>query len=86
MCAGPEFGTAGPERLRKAARGRRPGSAPTCCRGARLSSETSAPFDGPRSGKTAVKVINHYGDEVLKVYHVRELLKGKRPAPSIGSR
>jgi adenine-specific DNA-methyltransferase len=28
----------------------------------------SRPFDKPGSGKIAVKVINHYGDEVLKVY------------------
>jgi len=28
----------------------------------------SRPFDSPESGKIAVKVINHYGDEVLKVY------------------
>jgi adenine-specific DNA-methyltransferase len=26
------------------------------------------PFDKPDSGKIAVKVINHYGDEVLKVF------------------
>ncbi|MCC3476081.1 MAG: site-specific DNA-methyltransferase [Microcoleus sp. PH2017_15_JOR_U_A] len=36
-------------------------------------STTSRPFDSPKgkngkSGKIAVKVINHYGDEVLKVY------------------
>ena len=30
----------------------------------------SQPFDAPTSGKIAVKVINHYGDEVLKVYAV----------------
>ena len=30
----------------------------------------SLPFVGPTSGKIAVKVINHYGDEVLKVYEV----------------
>jgi len=30
----------------------------------------SIPFDVPHSGKIAVKVINHYGDEVLKVYEV----------------
>lgn len=29
------------------------------------------PFDIPKSGKIAVKVINHYGDEVLKVYDLR---------------
>ncbi len=35
---------------------------------ATLYSATSRPFAKPRSGKIAVKVINHYGDEVLKVY------------------
>lgn len=25
-------------------------------------------FDSPKTGKIAIKVINHYGDEVLKVY------------------
>jgi adenine-specific DNA-methyltransferase len=30
----------------------------------------SRPFDKPESGKIAVKVINHYGDEVLKVFEV----------------
>ncbi len=30
----------------------------------------SQPFRVPLSGKIAVKVINHYGDEVLKVYEV----------------
>jgi len=34
----------------------------------RLYSTRSRPFDKPASGKIAVKVINHYGDEVLKVY------------------
>jgi adenine-specific DNA-methyltransferase len=29
---------------------------------------TSRPFERPSSGKLAVKIINHYGDEVLKVY------------------
>ena len=28
----------------------------------------SYPFPPPETGKIAVKVINHYGDEVLKVY------------------
>lgn len=32
-----------------------------------LYSTTSRPFDRPETGKIAVKVINHYGDEVLKV-------------------
>lgn len=35
-----------------------------------LYSTVSRPFEVPRSGKIAVKVINHYGDEVLKVYSV----------------
>ncbi|HMS56163.1 MAG TPA: hypothetical protein PKA27_12250 [Fimbriimonadaceae bacterium] len=30
----------------------------------------SRPFPRPESGKIAIKVINHYGDEVLKVYEV----------------
>jgi hypothetical protein len=30
----------------------------------------SMPFPAPSTGKIAVKVINHYGDEVLKVYTV----------------
>jgi len=33
-----------------------------------LYSTVSRPFDRPKTGKIAVKVINHYGDEVLKVY------------------
>jgi len=37
---------------------------------ASLYSTVSRPFDPPASGKIAVKVINHYGDEVLKVYEV----------------
>jgi adenine-specific DNA-methyltransferase len=36
----------------------------------KLYSVMSQPFDPPKSGKIAVKVINHYGDEVLKVYKV----------------
>ncbi|HIJ54046.1 MAG TPA: site-specific DNA-methyltransferase [Planctomycetes bacterium] len=35
-----------------------------------LYSTKSRPFDQPETGKIAVKVINHYGDEVLKVYEV----------------
>jgi adenine-specific DNA-methyltransferase len=35
-----------------------------------LYSTTSRPFPKPDTGKIAVKVINHYGDEVLKVYVV----------------
>ena len=37
---------------------------------ATLYSTKSYPFEPPSSGKIAVKVINHYGDEVLKVYKV----------------
>ena len=36
-----------------------------------LYSTTSRPFDPPRTGKIAIKVINHYGDEVLKVYEAK---------------
>jgi len=35
-----------------------------------LYSTVSRPFDKPESGKIAVKVINHYGDEVLKVFDI----------------
>ena len=37
---------------------------------ASLYATRSRPFPVPTSGKIAVKVINHYGDEVLKVYDV----------------
>ena len=33
-------------------------------------STVSRPFAAPKAGKTAVKVINHCGDEVLKVFGV----------------
>ena len=33
-----------------------------------LHSDTSRPFDRPASGRIAVKVINHLGDEVMKVF------------------
>ena len=35
-----------------------------------LYSTTSRPFDTPETGKIAARVINHYGDEVLKVLEV----------------
>ena len=35
-----------------------------------LYSTVSRPFDKPETGKIAVKVINHYGDEVLKVFEI----------------
>jgi adenine-specific DNA-methyltransferase len=36
-----------------------------------LHSDTSRPFAKPKSGRIAVKVINHLGDEVMKVFKVR---------------
>ena len=35
-----------------------------------LNSDTSVPFEKPSTGRIAVKVINHLGDEVMKVYRV----------------
>ncbi|HKQ58295.1 MAG TPA: site-specific DNA-methyltransferase [Candidatus Eisenbacteria bacterium] len=40
-----------------------------------LYSTKSRPFEQPKSGKVAIKVINHYGDEVLKVV---ELVSGRK--------
>lgn len=37
---------------------------------ATLNSDTSRPFDKPKSGRIAVKVINHLGDEVMKVFKI----------------
>ena len=37
---------------------------------ATLNSNTSRPFPRPESGRIAVKVINHLGDEVMKVYRL----------------
>jgi len=42
----------------------------------KLYSASSLPFDPPKTGKIAVKVINHFGDEVLKVYAVPGRKKG----------
>jgi adenine-specific DNA-methyltransferase len=53
------------ERLRKALRAEINESA-----WATLYTTKSRPFDKPTTGKIAVKVINHFGDEVLKVYEV----------------
>ena len=36
-----------------------------------LNNDTSRPFDKPSSGRIAVKVINHLGDEVMKVYKIQ---------------
>jgi len=38
---------------------------------ASLYSTRSRPFDPPSTGKIAIKVINHYGDEVLKVFEIK---------------
>jgi hypothetical protein len=48
---------------------------------ATLYSTVSRPFDPPKTGKIAIKVINHYGDEVLKVYEVKEstVMRCKQP-------
>jgi adenine-specific DNA-methyltransferase len=35
-----------------------------------LHSDTSRPVERPRSGRIAVKVLNHLGDEVMKVFKV----------------
>jgi adenine-specific DNA-methyltransferase len=32
--------------------------------------DVSRPFERPATGKIAVKVINHFGDEVMKVFRV----------------
>jgi adenine-specific DNA-methyltransferase len=37
---------------------------------ATLNSDVSRPFDKPASGRIAIKVINHLGDEVMKVFRV----------------
>jgi adenine-specific DNA-methyltransferase len=42
---------------------------------ASLYRSVSRPFPAPSSGRIAVKVINHYGDEVMKVYPVAKATK-----------
>jgi adenine-specific DNA-methyltransferase len=37
----------------------------------RLRNSVSRPFAKPKSGRIVVKVINHLGDEVMKVFSVR---------------
>ncbi len=39
---------------------------------ATLNSDTSRAFEKPKSGRIAVKVINHLGDEVMKVFRTNE--------------
>jgi adenine-specific DNA-methyltransferase len=45
---------------------------------ASLHSTVSRPFDVPQSGRIAVKVINHYGDEVMKVYDTAAVVASDR--------
>ncbi|MGA3169666.1 MAG: site-specific DNA-methyltransferase [Chthoniobacteraceae bacterium] len=40
---------------------------------ATLNSDTSRAFEKPKSGRIAVKVINHLGDEVMKIFKVNKL-------------
>ena len=35
-----------------------------------LNSDTSRPFQKPKPGRIAVKVINHLGDDVMKVFKI----------------
>ena len=42
---------------------------------ATLNSDTSRPFPRPASGRIAVKVINHLGDEAMKVFRVQAISK-----------
>ena len=37
---------------------------------ATLNSDTSRPFDKPKKGRVGVKVINHLGNQVMKVFRV----------------
>ncbi len=55
---------------------------------ASLYSTRSRPFAPPVTGKIAVKVINHYGDEVLKVFTVQDFIEhsGKSQRQSLPSR
>jgi adenine-specific DNA-methyltransferase len=45
-----------------------------------LYSTTSRPFDAPSTRRIAVKVINHYGDEVIQVYEVNGKQKPRATA------
>ena len=46
-----------------------------------LYTTTSRPFAEPASGKIAVKAINHYGDEVLRVFETTEAKAAKAAKP-----
>ena len=43
-----------------------------------LYATVSRPFNAPSTGRIAVKVINHYGDEVLRVYECGTTAEGTR--------
>jgi hypothetical protein len=58
------------EELREFVRAEEKSPKSSSTRAIRLYSTVSRPFDPPQTGKIAVKVINHYGDEVLKVFEV----------------
>ncbi len=45
---------------------------------ATLHSDTSRPFEKPKSGRIAVKAINHLGDEVMKVFRVDDGVSHRR--------
>lgn len=62
VCFGPEHGTVGPTLIREAAKEAVQGI------GFDVLLVCGFAFDPPQTGKIAVKVTNHYGDEVLKVY------------------
>ena len=47
-----------------------PGEGRVCALKATLNSGTSRPFDNPKIDRMAIKVINHLGDEVMKVFRV----------------
>jgi adenine-specific DNA-methyltransferase len=44
---------------------------------ASLYSTVSRPFPTPETGKVAIKVINHYGDEVLQVYEIDTMMSDR---------
>jgi Sigma-70, region 4 len=50
---------------------------------ATLNSGISRPFDKPKNGRIAVKVINHLGDEVMKVFKVTQWSR-RSPSPLTG--
>ena len=49
-----------------------------------LRSDTSRPFERPSSGRIAVKVINHLGDEVMKVFRPNDLGQPHDPTATPG--